>query len=220
MNFFNRIFGKKEPVLTFEQQIQEEIFQCETSIFDYEKDIHKIRGWAIDLIHKTFEVPKELWYEELDNLYKIRDLSQNKKVSKEAAQDTIKIALSYKQQIELRKMKVEACKKNIIQLRQIIKNKKRINKELTIENSQDLYLENHKKKANSLQNNNISSELLQNEKVKALKNQIDELEEQLKLKKETNKQLKILHRKYGESLDYETTKVYLDELKNLLMNNH
>lgn len=216
MSFFKKIFGKKEPVLTFEQQIQDEIYQCETSIFDYERDIHKIRGWAIDLIHKTFEVPKELWYEELDNLEKIRNLPENKKVSDEIAQDAIKIAISYKQQIDLRKMKVEACKKNILQLRKLVQDKARINKELIIEDSPDMYLESHKQKAKMLQNNDISLELVQAEKVKALKEQIDELEDQLKLKQETNKQLKILYSKYGESTDYETTKVYHDELKKLI----
>ncbi|MBN2892879.1 MAG: hypothetical protein JXL97_13510 [Bacteroidales bacterium] len=216
MGLFKNIFSKREPVLPFDKQIQEEIFQCETSIFEYERDVHQIRGWAIDLIHKTFEVPKELWYEELDNLEKIIQMPENKNIAEDVIEEVKRIAFSYKQQIELRKMKVEACRKNIIQLRQMIVDEQKIKKELYNENHKEFYIEAHKQKANMLQDSDITIEMVQAEKVKNLKNQIEELREELMLKQEVNKQLKILYQKYGDSTDYETTTVYLEELKKLI----
>lgn len=216
MSFLKKIFGKKEPKLDFAKQIQEEIYQCETSIFEYEKDIHKIRGWAIDLIHKTFDVPKELWYEELVSLDKIANLPANKDVNEELKEDTIKIALSYKQQIDLRKLKVEACQNNIRQLRKMVIDEQEIQKELKQENSTDFFLEFHKEKAHNLEGTNISTEYTQAEKINILNEQISEMKEELELKREINKQLQILYKKYGESTDFETTKIYFDELKKLI----
>ena len=218
MNIFKKIFNKKEPELTFAEQIQEEIFQCDNSIFEYQKDIHKIRGWAIDLIHKTYEVPKELWYEELSNLKKISDLPENKNVSSETKEDVLKIANSYKQQIEMRKMKIEACRKNIFQLRKMTTDEQKIQKELVSENSTDFFIEKHKEKAHSLSDTDITKEYTQAEKINILNEKITDMQDELELKKETNKQLKILYRKYGKSTDFETTKIYYDELKRLIDN--
>ena len=217
MGIIKNIFRKKNPVLSFAEQIQEEIFQCDNSIFEYQRDIYKIRGWAIDLIHKTFEVPKELWYEELDNLEKIADFTENKDVSEEIKQDVFKIANSYKQQIELRKMKVEACKKNILQLRKMTSDEQKIQKELVFENSTDFFIEKHKEKAHFLGDiTDITTEYTQAERINVLNERIDEMQSELELKKETNKQLKILYRKYGKSTDFETTKIYFNELKKLI----
>ncbi len=215
MDFFKNLFHKKEKKLSFEEQIRNEISVCENSIFEYEQDIHKIRGWAINLMHKTLEIPKSYWYEELENLDTIFNLPANKNIDEEKKQEIKEISLSYKQQIELRKMKVEICKKNVMQLRQMLVDEQNIKKQLQIEDKKEFIIKEHKDKASSI-TNDISTEMVAEAQIEMLKNQIEDLQDELKLKQETNKQLDILYRKYGQSVNYDTTKIYLDELNKLL----
>ncbi len=219
MNLIKKIFFKRKPVLNLDEQLQQEIYNNDKSIFEYEKEIHKIRGWAMDLLHKNFEVPKSLWYEELENLEKIMGFKTLTTLNEEEIQDIYKIANSYKQQIDLRKMKVEACKKNIIQIRKMIAEESHIKQELNKTDFSFDQLEMHKNKIHELDNTDITEEIIKAEKIKILKQQIEELYDELKLKKETFEQLKILNKKYGQSDDFKTNEVYLEELKKLFIKN-
>ncbi len=217
MKFFKKLFSKKtNDKLTFEEKVQNEIFQCEQAIFEYEKDIHKMRNWAADLIHKTFKVPQKYWYEELDYLDEIINLPENNDIDQETVTEVKNLSLSYKEQIELREMKIEVCVKNKKQLRNILQEEKNIRKKLKTESNKDLIIEEHKDLIRTLNNDDITREIGTSAKVDILKDKINEMEKELKLKQEFNKQLQILYRKYGKSDDYKSTKIYHDELKKLI----
>lgn len=217
MKWLNKIFSKKnsqeEPL---EVQLRKEIMKCENIIFKYQQDIHKIRNWSIDLIHNTFVVPKNLWYEELENIKIIINIEKNKNVSKTKKIDTLKIALSYKQQLELRKYKIEAYKQNIKELKQMIVDQEILKQKISEAEQKNTQIEKHKKNAKILQKDGISQELIQHEKINSLKDNISKLKENLNYKQEVNNQLEILYHKYGESTDFETTAIYLEELEKLI----
>lgn len=216
MNFFKKIFSRNKNSLSFEDEVQNEIFQCDQRIFEYEQDVHKIRNWAADLLHKTFKVPQEFWYEELYHLDEIINLPENKSIDKDIVEDVKKISLSYKQQLEMRKMKIDVCVKNKQQLRQMIQDEQNILKGLEKETNFDFLIEKHKNKALSVNDKDISNEINSSEKLHILKEKIEEMREELMLKKEFNKQLQLLYKKYGETTDYNTTEIYYSELKKII----
>ncbi|MBN2664546.1 MAG: hypothetical protein JXR68_12925 [Bacteroidales bacterium] len=216
MNFLKKILSKRNSELTFEQEAQNEIFLCDQRIFEYEQDIHKIRSWAVDLLHKTFKVPSDYWYEEIYHLDEIINLPENKDIDPEIVDDVRQISLSYKQQIEMRKLKIDVCVKNKNQLRKMIQDEKDISKKLKYENNHEFLVEKHKSKAFSIDDTDISNEIYSTKKLSILKDKITEIKNQLLLKQEFNKQLQILYKKYGESTDYNTTEIYYNELKKLI----
>lgn len=216
MNFLKKIFSKRKPKLTFEQEVQNEIFLCEQRIFEYEQDIHKIRSWAVDLLHKTFKVPSEYWYEEIYYFDDIINLPENKDIDIETINDVRNIIMSYKQHIEMRKLEIDVCVKNKNQLRKMIQEEKEIMRKLKLENNYEFLIQKHKLKANSINDMDISNEINSSEKLSILKDNITEIKNQLLLKQEFNKQLQLLYKKYGESTDYNTTEIYYNELKKLI----
>ncbi len=215
MSFFKKIFSKKTAVLSFTDEIRNEIFQCEQKIFEYEKDIHNIKAYARDLIHKTFKVPEKFWYEELKHLDEIIEINKDKITDKEALDDIRNICLSYKKQTDLRKMKIELCVKNKAELNNMLKDEENIRKNLSAETNKEAIIEKHKLNTHII-NTDITDEVVSSSKVQILREQIDEMREELMLKKEFNKQLQILYSKYGTSTNFDTVKVYHDELKELI----
>jgi len=216
MSFFKKIFSKNKNIHTFEEEVQNEIFQCEQRIFEYEQDIYKIRGWAADLLHKTFTVPQDFWYEELYHIDELIELPENKNIDKNIVEDVRKISLSYKQQLEMRKLKIDVCVKNKKQLRQMVNDEQKILNDLKHETNHEFLIEKHKSKALSINDEDIAKEINSSGKLSVLKEKIEEMRSELALKQEFNRQLQILYKKYGETTDYNSTEVYYDELKKLI----
>jgi hypothetical protein len=210
------IFSKKKQIFTFEQEVQEQIFQCENSIFEYQREIHKINNLALDLIHKTFKVPKEMWYEELQKLNEITQLPVNENISKEMIEDVLNVAKTYKEQVELRKLKIDACRLNIQQLQKLKIEEQKIRNKIEKETSNDNLIEDYKEKALELSETDITNEIVISEKVKILTDKIKEMKEELDLKQETSKQLQILFHQYGEKNDAKSNKILIEEIKKLL----
>jgi chromosome segregation ATPase len=217
MKFLKKIFSIKKPVKTFSEQIKEEIFRCEQAIFLYEKDIHNIKNLAADLFHKTLNVPKKYWYEELSFLEEILNLPENTNIDQNTKNEIKNIATSYKHQLETRKIKIEICRKNRDEFKKMLKKenilREKIQKE--IQKSQQT-IEKHKNIAQNLSNLDIENEISTSNKIEELKKDIKNLQEQLETKKEFNKQLEILYAKYGKNSDLYSNKIYIEELKKLI----
>ncbi len=216
MGFLNKIFQRKKPALTFEEQVNNEIYNCEQAIFSYQKDIHNIRKLAADLIHKTLIVPKKYWYEELKYLDDILNLPKNKKIDQNILQDIRNISQTYKKQLELKNLKINVCEKSRDELRQMLEQETSLRRKIENELNPENIIEKHKELSKAISDTNISIELSTNEKVKLMKEKITSLRNDLLEKKEFNKQLQILYSKYGNSSESGTVKVYLEELKKLI----
>ncbi len=215
-NFFKNLFRKKQEVLSLENQIKNEIFNCENALFEYQKDIYEIKKMASDLIHKTLFVPKDFWYEELENIEKILQLPDNQEITKETKDEIKNLCTAYLRQIELRKTKIEVCKKNRDSLKEMLQNEQNLTDNISREMNKTDILEQHKEIIKSIDNPQIEREIETSEKIKIFKDEIKKLRSELELKKEFNKQLQILYRKYGQSTDIQHIEEYLTELRKLI----
>ncbi len=215
-NFFKNLFRKKQEVLSLENQIKNEIFNCENALFEYQKDIYEIKKMASDLIHKTLFVPKDFWYEELENIEKILQLPDNQEITKETKDEIKNLCTAYLRQIELRKTKIEVCKKNRDSLKEMLQNEQNLTDNISREMNKTDILEQHKEIIKSIDNPQIEREIETSEKIKIFKDEIRKLRSELELKKEFNKQLQILYRKYGQSTDIQHIEEYLTELRKLI----
>jgi len=216
MGIWSKFFLRKKHELTFEEQVNNEIFNCEQAIFSYQKDIHNIRKLAADLIHQTLVVKESYWYEELYHLDEIFDMPENKNIEGVVLLDIRNLCESYKQQLELRHLKIDVCRKNRDELKKMLSLedslRQKINQELKPEN----IIEKHKELSKSISDIDMLAEIAVNEKIKLMKEDVLALKNELLDKKEFNKQLQILYSKYGSSNDVGTVKVYLEELKKLI----
>lgn len=216
MGFWKRLFFREKPLVSFEEQVNNEIYNCEQSIFMYQKDLHKIRKLAAELIQKNFIVPKKYWYEELSNLEEIFKLPQIKEIDEHTFDEIKEICKSYKQQQDLRVLKIDVCRKNRNELTELIKQENSLRKELQKEINQEDFIAKHKELSQSITENDIDKEIVSTERIKMLNDEVSTLINELLEKKEFNKQLQILYSKYGNSADVVTVEVYLDELKKLI----
>jgi len=215
MNFFKKLFRKKQEIISLEEQIKNEIFNCDKALFDYQKDIYEIKKMASELIHNTLFVPQNFWYEELDNIDKISQLAENQKITTETINDIKQLCSAYKQQIELRQKKIEVCKNNRDRLRKMLQNEQKLTQSITQELNKEDILQQHKNLLNNIEDNHLQQEIETAEKIKIFKDEIKKLQDELLLKKEFNRQLQILYKKYGQSTDIQHIETYLNELKKL-----
>lgn len=216
MGFWKRLFFTKKALVSFEEQVNNEIYNCEQSIFMYQKDLHNIRKLAAELIQKNFIVPQKYWYEELNNLEEIFKLPQVKKIDESTFDEIKEICNSYKHQQDLRILKIEVCRKNKNELIELIKQENSLRKELQKEINQENFIEKHKELSQSITENDIEQEIISTERIKLMNDEVSSLISELLEKKEFNKQLQILYSKYGNSANVITVDVYLEELKKLI----
>ncbi|MEA3451337.1 MAG: hypothetical protein U9Q83_05480 [Bacteroidota bacterium] len=216
MSIWTRLFPNRKPDLSFEDQVNNEIYNCEQAIFSYQKDIHNIRKLAADLIHQTLVVKESYWYEELSYLDEIFKLSENKKIDENVLLDIRNLCESYKQQFELRQLKINICRKNRDELKKILSTEDSLRQKISSELKPENIVEKHREISKSISDIDIAIEISTKEKIKLMRDDIISLKNELTDKKEFNKQLKILYSKYGDSEDVGTVKVYLEELKKLI----
>lgn len=111
MSWINKFFSNDEEQNDSEnkelllQQIEHGILQCKEEVNKANIEIKKIRKWIAELIHESFHVPGDYWYEELQNYDAIKLAKENKVVDKKTIEKCEGLIKEYQEQIKFRETK-------------------------------------------------------------------------------------------------------------------
>jgi len=214
LNFFKNIFNKKIDEQDFVQE-QKNIFKSQVElalkkcIEDRKQEINNIdniKKWAKDIIFEIFNVPTAFWYEELKEYENIKFHEENLSVSKQLIERTDSLIEEYREQLKLSESKITFCDTLINEYKDIIKRYEKTAKrieQIKQEEEKIKLLKKHKRRIDTLRSKNENFGNIYNETgiLDTLQEDIDNIEDDFKIKQEVNEYIENLDKNFNEDID-------------------
>lgn len=216
IEFIKRIFKVKIPFKSTNEQLKEAIEQCDTTIFKYKRDIYLLRQQTVNMLKNTFIYDKKFAYEELEHLDEIFEGQTVKDINKSLLDETISICLSYKQQSEIRKIKIDATIKQKETLIQMLEQYLETETKLEVQHHLSENIKLNSQKIQEISDLDSGNEIEIKLKTELLEKELLEIKHKLAEIKEFNKQLNMLYNKYSKENKPMSLNAYQEQLKKIL----
>lgn len=209
-------FNKSEALLA---DIQKTSDECRSDIETAKKEIEMLQKQAKEVIVKIFKVSKEYWYEELKYYNNIKQEQDSDEITPEVIRKADEVIEGYKQQIKLRKTKIDFC--NSL-LKKYTNAEKKLQKKAELfasgkdESGKLEYLEQHARLISEMnhEDSNLQKAFEQNELYKMIDEDVKEIEDDIKLRAEIKRQMNELNKLY-DGADTRSADTYIKAVNEL-----
>ena len=212
---------KTPKPLSVDEKIDAAITRCERDRSQALNDIDNIRKWANQAIDKVFDIPHRFWYSEIDDYEKIKELPQNQKVGFQLVTKCDKIVHGYRNQIELRRAKINLCETLI---REYINSKEQYNeareklRQKISEEHTEQDLAEHLKRLQEMDEDTgeLESTLQTTGTLESVKSDLSGIEQDVALNEEYRRQMEQLTKLYDDDRERDNSLAYKKEMDKIV----
>ena len=210
INIFKGIFNSKkrkdESETNFREQVLTALNKCKNEKKNEIENISNVKEWAKDIIVEIFDVPTAFWYEEMSEYENIKYHKNNLNVSKRLVEKTDRVIVEYREQIKLSQSKIEFCDTLINEYNEILDrydNTLNTIKRVQSEENKILLLNKHKKRIEKMRSGTGDFEKMfeKTGKLELLNDDIENIEEDFKIKQEVTEYIENLDKEFAEDAD-------------------
>ena len=210
INIFKGIFNSKkrkdESDTNFREQVLTALNKCKNEKKNEIENISNVKEWAKDIIVEIFDVPTAFWYEEMSEYENIKYHKNNLNVSKRLVEKTDRVIVEYREQIKLSQSKIEFCDTLINEYNEILDrydNTLITIKRVQSEENKILLLNKHKKRIEKMRSGTGDFEKMfeKTGKLELLNDDIENIEEDFKIKQEVTEYIENLDKEFAEDAD-------------------
>ncbi len=221
--FKNIISGKnsdKEKEQKLLKKIEISINNYQTEIQKSEKEIEQIKKWMAELIHESFFVPGDFWYEELKYYQEIKAHKENSNIPKEKVSEVDRLLADYRTQIHFREKKIELKKLMVEKFRDAEHQLSNLSDagQNTVSAIGVKAFEKHQNRLQKLNTaqNDLSQEQEQDELLQKLMFHIEELIEDKQIDKEVKTFMKKLNEQFSADIHGGNPERIISEMERLI----